>query len=112
MEKDLIKTLQTLGDPITSFVVCTNADTHAFKLLLEGNNSDEVVNEMTFFHACVQNILSNKEAISLLKNIKVLSIKKEKDDPFDPDISVYYVLVSCPDDKYQIIKPKLKEMLS
>ena len=112
MEKDLIKTLKTLGDPITSFVVCTNADTQAFKQLLEGDNSDEVVDEMTFFHACVQNILNNKDAISLLKNIKVLNVKKENDDPFDPDISVYYILVSCPDDKYQIIKPKLNEVLS
>ena len=84
-------------------------DCPAFRRQNEGKANDQDYEDMTFFRACVQNILCNKKAMSLLEETSIIMANEE---PGHSGISLYYVLVSYPEDKYTDAKKTLQELLN
>ena len=105
----LTEYLRSIEDPISSFLYCANADCPAFRRLNEGNANESDYEEMTLFRACVQNVLCNKKAMSLLKDINIVSANKE---PGYSGTSLYYLLVSFPEDRHIEAKKTLRELLN
>jgi hypothetical protein len=109
MMQKLTEYLRSIEDPVSSFLYCANVDCPAFRRQNEGKANDQDYEDMTFFRACVQNILCNKKAMSLLEETSIIMANEE---PGHSGISLYYVLVSCPEDKYTDAKKTLQELLN
>ena len=109
MMQKLTEYLRSIEDPVSSFLYCANVDCPAFRRQNEGKANDQDYEDMTFFRACVQNILCNKKAMSLLEETSIIMAKEE---PGHSGISLYYVLVSYPEDKYTDAKKTLQELLN
>jgi len=109
MMQKLTEYLRSIEDPVSSFLYCANVDYPAFRRQNEGKANDQDYEDMTFFRACVQNILCNKKAMSLLEETSIIMANEE---PGHSGISLYYVLVSCPEDKYTDAKKTLQELLN
>ena len=104
----LIEYLKSIEDPVSSFLYCANMDCEAFRRQNEGTVSDQDYEDMTFFRSCVQNILSNGRAMSLLEGTDVIVTKSE---PGHSGTNLYYVLVRFPEEKFIEVKRELKELL-
>lgn len=109
MMQKLTEYLKSIEDPVSSFLYCANVDCPAFRRQNEGKANDQDYEDMTFFRACVQNILCNKKAMSLLEETSIIMANEE---PGHSGISLYYVLVSYPEDKYTDAKKTLQELLN
>ena len=109
MMQKLTEYLKSIEDPVSSFLYCANVDCLAFRRQNEGKANDQDYEDMTFFRACVQNILCNKKAMSLLEETSIIMANEE---PGHSGISLYYVLVSYPEDKYTDAKKTLQELLN
>ncbi|MBQ2657716.1 MAG: hypothetical protein IJF87_04010 [Erysipelotrichaceae bacterium] len=109
MMQKLTEYLRSIEDPVSSFLYCANVDCPAFRRQNEGKANDQDYEDMTFFRACVQNILCNKKAMSLLEETSIIMANEE---PGHSEISLYYVLVSYPEDKYTNAKKTLQELLN
>ena len=109
MMQKLTEYLKSIEDPVSSFLYCANVDCPAFRRQNEGKANDQDYEDMTIFRACVQNILCNKKAMSLLEETSIIMANEE---PGHSGISLYYVLVSYPEDKYTDAKKTLQELLN
>ena len=109
MMQKLTEYLKSIEDPVSSFLYCANVDCPAFRRQNEGKANDQDYEDMTFFRACVQNILCNKKAMSLLEETSIIMANEE---PGHSGISLYYVLVCYPEDKYTDAKKTLQELLN
>ena len=109
MMQKLTEYLRSIEDPVSSFLYCANVDCPAFRRQNEGKANDQDYEDMTFFRACVQNILCNKKAMSILEETSIIMVNEE---PGHSGISLYYVLVSYPEDKYTDAKKTLQELLN
>ena len=109
MMQKLTEYLRSIEDPVSSFLYCANVDCPAFRRQNEGKANDQDYEDMTFFRACVQNILCNKKAMSLLEETSIIMANEE---PGHSGISLDYVLVSYPEDKYTDAKKTLQELLN
>ena len=105
----LTEFIRSIQDPITSFLYCANTECQAFRRQSEGKGNDQDYEDMTFFRTCAQNILCNKKAMSLLEDTNVIVANQE---PGHSGISLYYVLVSFPEERFFEVKKKLQELLN
>lgn len=108
MTQKLTEYLRSIKDPASSFLYCANMDCPAFRRQNEGKGSDQDYEDMTFFRACVQNILCNKKVMSLLEDTIIIMTKEETSHS---GTSLYYVLVSYPEDKFDEARKTLQELL-
>ena len=105
----LTEYLRSIKDPASSFLYCANMNCPAFRRQNEGKGSDQDYEDMTFFRACVQNILCNKKVMSLLEDTIIIMTNEETGHS---GASLYYVLVSYPEDKYVEARKMLQELLN
>ena len=104
----LVDYIKRFENELNPFIICINTNCNAFRKAKEGVLNVEEMEELTFFRAYIQNILKNKEALDLLKDVEYLDsdveeeIKEEK---------VLLVTVSC-GRNYSSIKHKLSELLN
>ena len=105
----LTEYLKSIEDPVSSFLYCANMDCPAFRRQNEGKASDQDYEDMTFFRACVQNVLSNKKAMTLLEDTNIVMVSE---GPGHSGTSLYYILVSYPEDRYIEAKKTLQELLN
>ena len=105
----LTEYLRSIKDPASSFLYCANMNCPAFRRQNEGKGSEQDYEDMTFFRACVQNILCNKKVMSLLEDTIIIMTNEETGHS---GASLYYVLVSYPEDKYVEARKMLQELLN
>ena len=105
----LTEFIRSIKDPISSFLYCANTECQAFRRQSEGKGSDQDYEDMTFFRACAQNVLSNKKAMSLLEDTNVIETNQESSYS---GVNLYYVLVSFPEEEFVEAKKKLQELLN
>jgi len=105
----LTEYLRSIKDPVSSFLYCANMDCPAFRRQNEGKANDQDYEDMTFFRACVQNVLCNKKAMSLLEETNIVMVSEESGYS---GTSLYYILVHFPEEKYVEAKKTLQELLN
>ena len=108
MAQKLTEYLKSIDDPLSSFIYIANANCRAFRRQSEGKGNEEDYEEMTFFRTCVQNLLSNSMAMSLLEDTEIIMINQE---PGHSGMALYYILVDYPEERFPETKTKIQELL-
>ena len=109
MVQKLTDYIRSIEDPISSFLYIANANCQAFKRQCLGKGNEEDYEEMTFLRACVQNVLSNSEAMSLLETANIITINQEHSHS---GIRLYYILIDYPEEEFLETKAKMQELLN
>ena len=109
MAQKLTEYLKSIEDPISSFLYIANANCQAFKRQSQGMGTEEDYEEMTLFRACVQNVLSNSKAMSLLEDADIVMINREHGHS---GVVLYYILIDYPEERFSEVKRKMTELLN